>query len=752
MWEYHVETDGYTWSDGVYQIFHLDPSHGPIPPRDCIPMVHPDDRHEFLRSWSRAVKQLQPLNLTCRVTIEGRGERYLRMIGQIIPFGPQGPRLVGSTSDVTEEILSQRRKLGERDEEISRTRRFIDAVAASIPDILFLYDRVEERNVYVNGNIERVLGYSPAEIHAMGALFLPSLMHPGDRERYLAYRERSSRMAMGEMTEIDYRARHKSGRWVWLFVRSIPFQRDANGIVTQVLGVASDVTERRHALETLEHAQEMAHVGSWEADLATRAITWSPEMYRIHGLEPNSEPATLDLGIEFAHPEDRPMLWEKIRGVEEKYQSYDLEYRIVLRDGQTRHVCITCRPVPEEGRVVGTLMDVTELRTSERDLRVARDAALASSTAKARFLANMSHEIRTPLNGVIGMASLLQQRDLDPEITMIANTIRSSGETLLRVIDDILDYSKIEAGRMDIEAVTTDLPALVADVVTLYHANAIGKGLWLRAGITIDRIPKVLADPVRLKQVLTNLVSNAVKFTQKGGVTLSLDVESVTADKVSVLFMVSDTGIGITQDQQEGIFERFTQAESSTHRRFGGTGLGLSISRRLVELMNGSLTLWSEFGRGSVFRVELTFPISTQEPVIESTDRLVPLGTRVLLAEDNAVNRMVAQAVLSNLGCEIETANDGLGAIHLATTRTFDIILMDIHMPVCDGLEATQAIRQHEDLTKRHTPILALSASAMNEDRAACLAAGMDGFLSKPITMMEIARAVATWVPTPAET
>lgn len=425
--------------------------------------------------------------------------------------------------------------------------------------------------------------------------------------------------------------------------------------------------------------------------------------------------------------------------------------------------------------IVATGLDVTEERAAQRQLEQAmaelhaaqvaletrnhelanlaiqlagaRDTALASTQAKSQFLANMSHEVRTPLNGVIGTTSLLLERPLDDEARAFAEIVRSSGQTLLRVIDDILDYSKIEAGRLDIEAVPTDLHSLVIDVVALYQGHAKARGIWLKAMSKNADLPLVLADPVRVKQVLSNLVSNAVKFTNSGGVYVSLEAASENGE-VHALFIVKDTGLGIALNRQEDIWGSFTQADSSTHRRFGGTGLGLAITKRLVDLMGGEITLQSAPNRGSTFQVELAFRVAENlQPVVDSeVAPAIPnefAGIRVLVAEDNEVNAIVAEAMLEQMGCTVQVVGDGLAAISAATMEPFDLILMDMHMPVCDGVEAARTIRQQECT---HLPIIALTASAMAEDRAECLLAGMDEVLTKPFRIEDLRAAIRKWV------
>jgi signal transduction histidine kinase/CheY-like chemotaxis protein len=382
-------------------------------------------------------------------------------------------------------------------------------------------------------------------------------------------------------------------------------------------------------------------------------------------------------------------------------------------------------------------------RLSER-LREEAAKSEAANRSKSLFLANMSHEIRTPLNGVLGTSELLAMRDLDADSQRLIGVVRSSGETLLRVINDILDFSKIEAGKLEIERVPTSLTDLVHDIVVLYRAQAEARGITIAEIVPDHGPPTVLADPIRIKQILANLITNAVKFTSAGGVYVSLEFTETGYGRIHSVLTVKDTGIGIALDRQAVIFDHFTQVDESTHRRFGGTGLGLAICKRLVELMGGELSLSSQPGEGSVFQVRLDLQkADAGENVIlplELTD--FPSGIRILLAEDNEVNAMVASAMLDSLGCTAMVVGDGLSAIAAVSSNQFDAVLMDIHMPVCDGLEATRAIRQIPEVA--NIKIIALTASALSEDRKACLDAGMDGFLSKPFTRDTLAAALSS--------
>ena len=433
-----------------------------------------------------------------------------------------------------------------------------------------------------------------------------------------------------------------------------------------------------------------------------------------------------------------------------------------LADGQQRWIERTKSALRDaDGQIVGVQLlfwDVTDREQALIDSREARDAADAANRSKSDFLANMSHEIRTPMNGILGMTDLVLDTQLTPTQREYLQMSQESGENLLAIINDILDFSKIEAGHLELDPTPFAPHDSLGDAVSSLRIRAQTKGLELTFSVAPE-VPQMLeGDLGRLRQVLVNLIGNAIKFTDRGEVVLDVSCQSKSQSTCTLLFSVRDTGIGIPADKQARIFEDFQQADRSTTRSHGGTGLGLAISSQLVKLMGGRIEVDSAPGRGSTFHFTVDFPIinSTDQeqtpnaPVLDvasnplrsdaPTQKAVsPLeSVRVLVAEDNKVNQTLVMRLLEKLGCQVTVVENGKQALAALSENEFDIILMDVEMPEMDGMSATMEIRRREQDSKQHTPIVAVTAHAIVGDHERCLACGMDDYLSKPLRINEI--------------
>jgi signal transduction histidine kinase/CheY-like chemotaxis protein len=485
----------------------------------------------------------------------------------------------------------------------------------------------------------------------------------------------------------------------------------------------------------------------------------------LFGVDIASQPDPKAAMLACLHPDDRAAAEAELAEALAGRSGYRTRFRAVHPTQGERHI-FACGEVERDssGRAVsmiGVNWDVTDQVRVEAELRKAKEAAENATRAKATFLAMMSHEIRTPLNGIIGMTDALLP-DVDRGNRNAVETIRRSGEVLLAVLNDILDFSKIEAGKLELEQRVCDLEPVLGDLGALFARLTKEKGLTLKVELE-PGIGRLVCDPLRLRQILSNLVSNAVKFTAEGTVTVS--GRRLPADPRfplgAVALDVVDSGIGIPADKVDRLFKEFSQVDAGTTRRYGGTGLGLAISRRLAEAMGGEISVQSVQGRGSTFTVALPLPTALQLATVQAAEpsREVAVldasrlkGVRVLLAEDNAINRRVAVALMSKMGVEVHAVENGREALRAWGQGGWDLIVMDMQMPELDGLEATRAIRAAEaEGAFQAIPILAMTANASAEDRRTCLEAGMDEVVTKPTTRAALQSAlVRLLVPAPA--
>ena len=391
--------------------------------------------------------------------------------------------------------------------------------------------------------------------------------------------------------------------------------------------------------------------------------------------------------------------------------------------------------------------EIEYVKRMERELKQAKDRAEEMSQAKGEFLANMSHEIRTPMNGVIGTLQLLSDTELGQTQQEYVNTAHKSAHSLLTILNDILDLSKIEAGKLNIELIPLDLREIVNELITLHTMTAEEKVIQLYAEIDEQLPPVLIGDPTRIRQIVANLISNALKFTEKGHVLVRIRVLSMDDDKAEIRMEVEDTGVGIEEDIKDRLFNEFTQADGSTTRKYGGTGLGLAIVKQLVEMMHGQFGVDSAPGEGSTFWFCVPLGIGeaqAAEHVEHEAEFEGTLSGHVLLVEDNPINQMVAQKMLEKIGITSTLVGDGQEALNMLAQQTFDAVLMDCQMPVMDGFEAARHIRQQDAFSK--LPVIAMTANVMEGDREKCISAGMNDYIGKPVVAADLKKTLARWL------
>ncbi|NMF91272.1 PAS domain-containing hybrid sensor histidine kinase/response regulator [Aromatoleum petrolei] len=511
--------------------------------------------------------------------------------------------------------------------------------------------------------------------------------------------------------------------------------------------------ELQASRDALAEAQAVGHIGSWAHDLRADAMSWSDETRRIFGLPSDSEPRARDF-FDALHADDRPRVEAAWRSALDGGNEFRTESRI-LAAGELRWVNIEAKvrrdAAGEAIDVIGIVQDITALKHANARLEQAVDAAQAANRAKSRFLATMSHEIRTPMNAIIGMTRLALDTPLDAQQRDYLEKISGAADGLLQVINDVLDFSKIEAGSMDLRAAPFNLRELFAKVVSQLEFRAREKGLELRVTLDEQGPMDYVGDALRIGQVLLNLAGNAVKFTHQGEVSLELRRLPGGSSGDLLEFVVRDSGIGMSASQLTRLFQPFSQVDDATTRPFGGTGLGLAISKQLVELMHGSIGVESTPGAGSRFHFALRLA-----PAAEGAGRAAAScnagdsgppslrGRRILLAEDNPLNQQVAGEFLRRMGMIVDIANNGTEAVARALERRYDLVLMDLHMPVMDGYEATRQIRRY--FSDAALPVLAMTADAFSDARDRCLEASMNDHVAKPIDFRTLPDVLARWL------
>lgn len=654
-------------------------------------------------------------------------------------------------------------KLGQQFQELEQAQAMTRSILDTAPDGIITINASGIIEV-ANPMVERLFGYEAGELVGSNInVLMPSPEREHHDDYINHYIRTGERRILGSGREVL--GLHKDGSMIPLY---LSVGEVTGGDHPRFTGILHDISKPKQAEQALRESEKryrsvVDNIKEviFQTDVEGHWTFLNPAWTEITGFDIDASVGHQFL--EFVHPDDRERndaLFHSLIARKMQYSRHESRY--LTKSGDYRWIEFIARgTLDEDGYIIGTsgtLNDVTERHKAAEAMEVAKEAAETANRAKSAFLANMSHEIRTPMYGVLGMLDLLTEAELAPKYRDYLHTAQRSAKLLLNLIDDILDFSRIEAGALNLEHIKFDLRKTVQDVITLLSEKARHKAIRLSSVIDSTLPYYVCGDPNRLAQVLMNLVGNAIKFTEQGSVKLWVEIEAQTPDWLRVVFIVEDTGIGITPEVQARLFQPFSQADNSTSRRFGGSGLGLMIAKHLVEMMGGGIQFISTPGQGSTFWFNVWFTQTGQAEAaaipspggksLEEANSLRFRG-RVLLVEDNEINQLVSSKLLGRLGLDVDIAVNGQEALSaIEVDQEYDLVFMDCHLPGIDGLEATRLIRQQE----RHravgpVPIIALTASATESDRQACLAAGMDDYLAKPLESNKLIHTLSRWLP-----
>ena len=643
-------------------------------------------------------------------------------------------RYIAIKQDVTER-KRQEQAIRESEE---RYRLLVD----HIPDVVWTADP-NGQCVFITPNIETFYGYTPQEIYESGVWY--SRIHPEDAPRVRA--QFTAALTEGKFFSTEYRIQRKDGAWVWFDARAMSsYEKDGK---RYIVGTASDITARKQAEEALRDSekryrrlfdQNLAGVlrTSWDGEI----LDCNRALAQFMGYTSIDEVRALGLRASdfYFDAEERQAF---LQGLKSKTAGSNHELRLRHRDGHPiwvlANVCLIEDENENGGRpmVEGILVNISDRKRAEEEWKKAKEAAEAASQAKSEFLANMSHEIRTPMNGVIGMTDVVLDTELTPDQRESLTIVQSSAQSLLGILNDILDFSKIEARKLKLESVPFSLRATIAATMKAMETRAAERNLELIYAVASGVPDNVIGDPGRLRQVLVNLVGNALKFTEHGEVMVQVDAQSASKELVGLNFKVRDTGIGIAPEKQKLIFEAFTQADTSISRRFGGTGLGLTISSRLIALMGGTLELKSQPGKGSEFSFTAYLKPGEElrrEPT--KGDLATLRNLRVLAVDDNATNRRILGQTLRSYGVRATLAASGSQALTSLRQAARDgdpypLVVADAHMPEMDGFTLVESIKQDPRLAS--CAVIVLTSGGFPGDAARCRGLGVSGYLTKPV-------------------
>ena len=768
IWDYHIERDELYCDEAWYRIMGRDPANPIRSINEFRPFIYPEDvdrATEVKQTVAELLASKRDYAIEFRIVRPDGEIRWVRSAACLLQDASGATvRAIGFVVDITDAWRGEL-ALREEKERLAARERWLTDMVENLP-LGAVFATGEQ--IRINRAAEIITGYDRGELPTKDAWFttLHREMASEARAHYQAGRD----IGFGGVAS-DQFYRKDGQRRLAEFVAALVDEHEVWLMrdITESQATATAMAESEHRLrvlnERIQLATSAAGIGIWDLEFGGPFV-WDTQMHALYGLELGSFKGTLDEWLTLLHPEDASRVAREWQDSVAEGLQFESEHRIHRPSGEMRWVRVLARihrrPDGSPIRAVGTNWDITEHHRLINALDKARADADAANQAKSEFLANLSHEIRTPMNGILGMVELALDTQLSPEQREFIQTIKASANSLLTVINDILDFSKIEAGKIDIALHDFSLRYSLHEMLTPFIVLAHKKGLGLVCDVGPDVRDALHGDWGRLRQILVNLVGNAIKFTDRGEIAIRVRPFEANSDNRMMHFTVSDTGIGIPPDKLDKIFMPFEQADNSMTRTFGGTGLGLAISTRLIGLMSGRIWVESQPGHGSKFHVALPLGDASQPATVALHQSHIPLPAarveeamairplKILLAEDNEVNRRVEQLLFEKAGHRVWIARNGREAIDLAARESFDIALLDMQMPGVDGLEAIAAIRAAErgtGGTGRRLPVIAVTAHAMPGDRKRFLATGMDEYVTKPLHMPDLWAAIHRILP-----
>ena len=742
-------------------------------------VLHPDDAQRCTYAWRNALRIGQPYEVEARLKRASDGVYRWHLV-RALPVGDAAGRVFkwfGTSTDVhdkkqAEEVLRESKaplgaRVDLRTAELSEINARLTAVlnAATLNSIIAT-DRQGLITIF-NPGAEQMLGYTASEVvgkHTPAIFYLKSELEARRHRLHAEFWHVNQPPPVDLPVDLAHKDDPEGQEWTCVrkdgqhLTASIAATviHDAAGETIGYLSIGHDVTKRKQTeskyqllTERLSLATAVAAVGVWEWDIAGSSMTWDDTMERIYGFSLGAQPYEQWRGA--VHPDDFPAAEGALQKAVKEKGRESVEFRIIRADGSVRHLAAAEGVVLDDQgnvrRVIGVNVDITDRKQAEANLQRAKEEAEASNRAKSEFLANMSHEIRTPMNGIMGMTELALETELTSEQREYLDTVKLSADLLLNVINDILDFSKIEAGKVDLEKTDFNLRDSLEVTMKTLALRADEKGLELLCEIAPEVPEVVCGDSNRLRQVVINIVSNAIKFTQVGEIGLTAKIDAEDGNNRLLHITVSDSGIGIPLEKQKLIFQPFVQADTSTTRKYGGTGLGLTISARLVELMGGTMWVESEVGKGT--RFHFTVQLETSEKSIEVGGIAPPeilRDVKALIVDDNRTNRRILDGMMKRWQMKVTSAPDAEDALaQLSAARTagepFELVLTDGNMPNIDGFALIERIRQRPELAA--ATVMMLTSSGHRGDAARCRALGVAAYLLKPVRQSELREAIA---------